>query len=56
MTKEEFINREVYVWGEDYIFDLIDKGYNVIEVNGVFKWVAPVRANGTNAPNVSSVA
>ena len=30
MTREEFINREVRVWGEDYIFDLLDRGYEPI--------------------------
>lgn len=34
MTREDFINREVSIWGEDYIFDLIDRGYEPIELVG----------------------
>ena len=40
-TREEFITREVRVWGEDYIFDLLDRGYEVAELRdsrGVSKW------------------
>lgn len=32
MTKHEYINYMVSVWGEDYIFDLIERGYEPIEV------------------------
>jgi len=27
LTLEQFIEREIIVWGEDYVFDLLDKGY-----------------------------
>lgn len=30
MTREQFINREVSVWGEDYIFDLLDRGFEPV--------------------------
>lgn len=40
MTKDEFISREVSVWGEDYIFDLIDCGYKPaqLEMFGKLQW------------------
>ena len=40
MTKQEFIDREVTTWGEDYIFDLIDRGYEAVEmvIDGTTKW------------------
>jgi hypothetical protein len=40
MTKDEFIQHEVSVWGEDYIFDLIDRGYEAVEmvVDGSTRW------------------
>jgi len=41
MTREEFINREIRVWGEDYIFDLLDRGYEVRHLHtpdGGSKW------------------
>jgi hypothetical protein len=41
MTREEFINREISTWGEDYIFDLFDRGYEVVSLtarNGDTRW------------------
>jgi len=41
MTNEEFINREVATWGEDYIFDLLDKGFTptlLLSHTGEVKW------------------
>ena len=41
MTKDQFINREVTTWGEDYIFDLLDRGYEAIELidqTGQTRW------------------
>jgi hypothetical protein len=46
MTKQEFINSEIAKWGEDYIFDLIDNGYEPVEMvvsggsfgNGGIRW------------------
>lgn len=32
MTKEQFIKSEIATWGEDYIFDLFERGYTVILV------------------------
>lgn len=43
MTIEEFIRSEMIVWGEDYIYDLIDRGYEPILTNKGWKWITPVR-------------
>ena len=32
MTREQFIACEIVTWGEDYIFDLLDKGYVAVEL------------------------
>jgi hypothetical protein len=47
MTLEEFINREINVWSEDYIFDLLDRGYEPVELisdtgQTKWSWVKPV--------------
>jgi hypothetical protein len=57
MTREEFINREVATWGEDYIFDLIDRGYEVIQLrNGTqVKWTWVLRGL-TNTPPRATVS
>jgi hypothetical protein len=41
MDKHQYINSLINVWGQDYIFDLIDRGYVPVEVtdaNGVKSW------------------
>jgi hypothetical protein len=40
VTKEDYIRREMDIWGEDYIFDLIDRGYEAVElaINGKLRW------------------
>jgi hypothetical protein len=56
MTREEFIAKEIATWGEDHIFDLIDRGYVVVELtNGSqTKWTWMVRGL-TNAPDYGTV-
>lgn len=40
MNKEEFIKKEIMIWGEDYIFDLMDRGYSpIILPNGKWSWL-----------------
>ena len=42
LTKDEFLKREIRNFGEDHIFDLIDKGYTIVETdNGTFGWLMP---------------
>lgn len=42
ISETEFLNREIAVWGEDYVFDLIDRGYELIPLTdsktGSVKW------------------
>jgi hypothetical protein len=40
ITAQDFIRKEVAVWGEDYVDDLLDRGYIPVEliVNGKLKW------------------
>jgi len=41
MTRDEFINHEIHVWGIDYISDLFDKGYEVVALatqDGDTRW------------------
>jgi hypothetical protein len=41
-TQEQFVNKEIEVWGFDYISDLFDKGYEPLEIlderTGKLKW------------------
>lgn len=40
MTETEFIQHEIAVWGVDYVFDLLDRGYTPTQliVNGTLRW------------------
>lgn len=40
MTKQEFIQREINIWGVDYIFSLIDRGYDPVQlvIEGKLRW------------------
>jgi len=41
VTREQFIDQEIRVWGFDYISDLFDRGYEVCELtssHGGNKW------------------
>lgn len=36
----EFIKREIHVWGEDYVDDLFDKGYVPVKLsNSKWSWL-----------------
>lgn len=48
MTYTEFINHEIAIWGEDYVFDLLDKGYSVVNTTHGYKWVLPASATNTS--------
>jgi hypothetical protein len=39
MTREEFMNHEVMVWGEDEVFAFLDEGFVPTVVNGKWTWV-----------------
>jgi hypothetical protein len=41
MTENDFIKSEIEIWGEDYILDLLDRGFTPVllhTVNQVAKW------------------
>jgi hypothetical protein len=38
ITQDEFVKREIAVWGEDYVYDLIDRDFTPVLLNGN-KWV-----------------
>jgi len=40
MNENDFIKREINVWGEDYVFDLIDRGYKPVQLvmNDKLRW------------------
>lgn len=39
ITENEFIRREIAIWGEDEIFDLIESGYVPVLTNRGYKWL-----------------
>ena len=49
MTYQQFMDREIRIWGEDYIFDLFDRGYNVVLTTSGYKWVMPLRSETLSA-------
>lgn len=48
MTLDDFVKHECRVWGEDYVYDLMDRGYTVHLTDRGWRWFAPVRANYTD--------
>lgn len=56
MTLEQFIDREVATWGEDYIFNLIDLGFSPVlvvssEGREKWSWVVPSITHGSLEPH-----
>jgi uncharacterized protein (UPF0128 family) len=49
MTEREFLDREIAIWGYDYIFDLIDRGYRVVPVGSGYRWVADLTKRDVSA-------
>lgn len=39
MTMEEFIQKEIEIWGIDYIDELCSKGFDAAFVNGKWAWI-----------------
>lgn len=42
MTQDQFIKSEIAVWGEDYIFDLIERGYSPMLTDNGWYWLLAV--------------
>jgi hypothetical protein len=62
MTREQFISREIATWGEDYVFDLFERGYVAVQLsNGSrirWTWMVPTSPTYpglTNAPDCATV-
>lgn len=39
ITLDEFVKRECALWTEEYIFDLIERGYTPILTDHGYKWL-----------------
>ena len=39
MTMQDFIEKEISVWGEDYVFDLMDRGYTPVLTDRGWYWL-----------------
>ena len=42
MNEHQFIEREIDLWGEDAVFDLIDKGFRPVLTNKGWRWIHDV--------------
>lgn len=52
MTKDQFIAHESHVWGSDYVFDLLDRGYVVVMTSeGKWGWQMPAYNHNSYAKN-----
>jgi hypothetical protein len=52
MTDHEYtayLEHDIAVWGEDYIFDLLDRGYQLHQTNQGIKWILPLTKDSTPA-------
>lgn len=38
-TKTDFFHREVHVWGEEYVYDLVERGYTPILTTEGWRWM-----------------
>lgn len=55
ITADEFIKREYRIWGEEYIDDLIERGYTPIFINDKWTWMIQVSsANYAHSGTVRS--
>lgn len=41
LDEEKFIEKEIKVWGIDYISDLFDKDFKPEFIDGKWRWVQP---------------
>jgi hypothetical protein len=39
MTETDFVKSEIAVWGEDYIFSLIERGYSPVLTDNGWFWL-----------------
>lgn len=41
LTEDEFLKKEIVLWGENYIFDLVDRGYTLKLTTAGWRWILP---------------
>lgn len=56
MTEDEFLKHEIALWGEEYIFDLIDRGYTLKLTTAGYKWVLPAVTVGTDSTTLDTTS
>lgn len=60
-TETDFIKHETRVWGEEYVDDLLNRGYTTVLTSVGWKWLLPSMIGGrtntlvTNDSRVTSV-
>lgn len=37
--EDAFVKEQILIWGEDYVEDLIERGYAPVETNVGWKWI-----------------
>ena len=53
MELDTFINREIDLWGEDYIVSLLDQGYTPVMSDRGPKWFLPIQETSENESKLS---
>jgi hypothetical protein len=55
ITEDQYIKSQIRTWGEDHIFDLMDRGYSPIQVTddatGFTKWTWVLPVTSQNLVN-----
>lgn len=55
MTQDEYLKHEIALWGEEYIFDLVDRGYTLKLTTAGWKWLLPAAVpTGTSVQEVDT--
>lgn len=58
MNVLDYIKSQMDVWGEDYVYDLMERGYTPILTNKGWKWIhnSSIVVNPFNQPDVANTA
>jgi hypothetical protein len=54
MTENEFISKFTNVWGEDYVYDLIERGYAPVYTTHGWKWILLTNEEFANREAISA--
>ena len=52
-SEANFVKHEMRVWGEDYITNLLNMGYNCVLTDKGWKWLLPVIVTNENVVPVA---